>query len=219
MALWVGILVGVAFVWWAVKKGFYETWTLVFNIVISIYLAISLRPTITNIAPAAGDTAYSNALTVLAIAAGSFLILHGISYTFLTGHFKVPFPKIFDVLGAGFLGFWAGFLIWSFVSLLISITPISENAFVKETGLAGQFEQTNKPVICWWGNLVNSVVAHQNNKLTCEQAINELLKNAKSKAGPEHPEPAKPTEPNEAKTDITTEEQLGPPPEPNIKDF
>lgn len=219
MALWVGILVGVVFAWLAIKKGLYETWALVFNIVISIYLAIFLRPTIVDIAPAAGDTAYSNAATVLAIAIAAFLVLHGISYTFLTGHFKVPFPKILDIPAAGFLGFFAGFLLASFVSLLISITPISENTFVKGIGLVGQFEQTNKPVICWWGNLVNSVVARQDNKVTCEQAINELLKSIESKATDKQDEPAKPTEPNDTKTIITEEERLGPPPEPDIEDF
>lgn len=219
MALWVGILVGVAFAWLAIKKGLYETWALVFNIVISIYLAIFLRPAIVDIAPAAGDTAYSNAATVLAIAIAAFLVLHGISYTFLTGHFKVPFPKILDTPGAGFLGFFAGLLVASFVSLLISITPISENTFVKGIGLVGQSEQTNKPVICWWGNLVNSVVASQDNKLTCEQAINELLKSAESKARDEQPKLDEPVEPNDVETIITEEEPLGPPPEPDIEDF
>ena len=215
MAFWLAILVAAVFAWLAVKMGFYETWALVFNIVISIYLAIFLRSAIVDIVPTAGDTAYSNALTILATAIAVFLILRGISYTFLTGQFNVPFPKILDVLGAGFLGFVAGLLVAGFVNLLISIMPISENTFVKGIGFATQFEQTDKPVICWWGNLINSVVAHKDNKLTCEQAINELLKNAKSKAKHEHPEPAKPTEPNEAKTDITEEELPGPPPEPN----
>ena len=200
MAFWIGILVGGAFAWFAIKRGFYETWTLVFNIVIAIYLAVFLGPVIANIVPAVRDTAYNNALTMLATAIGSFLILHGISYTFLTGQFSIPFPKIFDTVGTGFLGFLAGFLVWSFVSLVICITPISQNSFVKEIGFGSQFQQTNVGYISWWCNLVNKVVASQDKKYTTEQVINGLLKSA---------EPGvqrKPAEPNDVETGISEEE-------------
>ena len=195
MAFWIGILVGGAFAWFAIKMGFYETWTLVFNIVIAIYLAVFLGPVIANIVPAVRDTAYNNALTMLATAIGSFLILHGISYTFLTGQFTVPFPKVFDTLGTGFLGFLAGFLVWSFVSLVICITPISQISFVKGIGFGTQFEQTNVGYISWWCNLVNSAVSSQDNEQTTEEAISGLLKGAEKKAQDKTAEKAEPNEP------------------------
>ena len=213
MVFWVGILVGGLFAWSAIKTGFYETWTMLFNIIISIYLAIFLRPTIADIVPAVGDTPYGNALTILATATGAFLILHGISYTFLTSQFSISFPKAFDILGAGFLGFLFGFLVWSFASLLIFITPISQNTLVKEIGFGSQFEQTNMPVICWWCNLVNAVVSRQDDKITSEQAISELLKSAKKKAPAkttEQAEPNKPPEPNDTETIHTPTERGAP---------
>lgn len=219
MAFWIGILVGGIFVWFAIKLRFYQTWALVFNIIISIYLAVYLQPIITSI-PAVGDTPYSNALTMVAIALASFLILHGISYTFLTGQFNVSFPKAFDTLGTGLLGFLAGFLIWSFLSLLIYITPASQNTFVKGIGFKDEFQQTSVSYISRFCNLVNAVVSSQDNEYSAEQAIDKLLKRTGSKAQAkqaEPEEPIEPAEPNEVETSI--EEQLGPPPEIDLEDI
>jgi uncharacterized membrane protein required for colicin V production len=197
MVFWIGILLAGAFAWLAVKRGFYETWALTFNVLISIYLAIFLGPIITDIVHAAGDTPYGNALAMMAIAIASFLILHAISYTFITGQFSISFPKIFDTLGTGFLGFLAGLLIWSFVALLIRTTPISQNSFVEEIGFGSQFEQTSVPYISWWCNLVNRMVSSKGNEQTTEQVISELIKSAERKTPPEPAEPNEPNEPNE----------------------
>ena len=40
MVFWIGILVGGLFAWFAVKMGFYETWTFAFNIIICTALAL-----------------------------------------------------------------------------------------------------------------------------------------------------------------------------------
>ncbi len=209
MVFWIGILVGGAFAWFTIKRGFYETWALVFNIVISIYLAVFLGPVIADVVPSAGDTLYGNALCMLATAIGSFLILHGISYTFLTGQFSISFPKVFDTLGTGFLGFLAGFLIWSFVGLVICITPISQNSFVKEIGFSGQFQQTSVSYISRFCNLVNAVVSSQDNERTTQQALSGLLKNAESRVQgktAERAEPNEPAAPGDVETGISGED-------------
>jgi len=205
MIFWVGILVGGIFAYLAVKIGFYETWAMLFNIVVSIYLAVFLGPVIADI-PAA-DVWFSSVLAMVSIAIGAFLILHCISYTFLTGQFSVSFPTIFNTLGAGFLGFLAGFLVWSFISLLIYITPASENAFVKGVGFDRQSQQTNISYMCWWCNLVNNVAAFQDNKVTSEEAIDGLLEKTAEKLPEETGERA---EPSGAGTNISEKAQLGP---------
>jgi hypothetical protein len=210
------ILVSGLFAWHTIKMGFYETWAFVFNIIISIYLAVFLRPIIANI-PGVGDTPYINALTMAGTAIGAFLILHGISYTFLTSQFRVSFPKTFDTLGAGFLGFLAGFLVWSFAGLLICTTPISQNSFVKRIGFESQFRQNNVPVIYWWCNLVNTAVSPRSGKYTTEEAISELLKSTEPKASTKTTEQAEPDEPVELVE--PEEKQLGPPPEPEAEDI
>ncbi|HCO95296.1 MAG TPA: hypothetical protein DIU00_15330, partial [Phycisphaerales bacterium] len=125
MVFWTGILAGGLFAWFAIRIGFYEMWAMLFNIIISIYIAVFLTPVIIDIIPAAGDTSYGNALTMVTAAIGVFLILYVITYLFLTGQFKVSFPRIFDTLGTSVLGFLAGFLIWSFAAALICATPAS----------------------------------------------------------------------------------------------
>ena len=75
MVFWLGILVAIAFAWFCLQIGFYETWAVLFNIVISVYLGIFLRPLITELLPAAADTPYGNGLTMLATAAAVFLLL------------------------------------------------------------------------------------------------------------------------------------------------
>jgi len=168
MVFWIGILFGFLFVWLAVKKGFYETWILLFNIVIAVYLAVFLGPVIANIVPVARESAYNTALCMIISGAGAFLILYGISYTLFTGQFSVPFTKTIDTCVAGFFGFLTGLLVWFFLSLLISITPISQHTFVSDLDFAGSFKQTGVPNISRWCNLVNSIVASKDSNKTSD---------------------------------------------------
>jgi hypothetical protein len=213
MVFWIGILVGGTFAWLAIKLGFYQTWALVFNIIISIYLSLYLQPVIANIA-AVGDTLYSNVLSMVVVASAAFLILQGISYTFLTGQFNVSFPKVFDVVGTSLLGFLAGFLVWSFLSLLVYITPASQNTFVKGIGFTDQYRQTSVSCISRFCNLVSALVSSEDNGRSAEQTIDKLLNSAKSKVRgktPEKPQPVKPAKPKEAETSVNDQNQPPPP--------
>ncbi|MHC4084533.1 MAG: CvpA family protein [Planctomycetota bacterium] len=178
MVFWIGILCGCLFVWLAVKKGFYETWILLFNIIIAVYLAVFLGPVIANIVPIAPKSAYNNALSMMIPGVGGFLILYGISSTLFTGQFSVPFTKTIDTCVSGFFGFLAGLLVWCFLSLLICITPIAQNTFVSELDFAGGFKQTGAPYVSWWCNRVHSITASKNSDVTSGEVISTLLKNA-----------------------------------------
>jgi signal transduction histidine kinase len=181
MVFWVSILVGGLFAWLAIRMGFYEIWVMLFNIVISVYVAVFLTPVIVDVIPAAGDTSYGSAMTLTVTAIGTFLILYAISYIFLTGQFSVSFPKTFDILLAGLLGFLAGFLLSSFAALIITVTPISQNTFVSEVGLNRQSQQANISYICWWCDLVDLIVSSPDRQMTSEQTIDRLLKSGQSK--------------------------------------
>jgi uncharacterized membrane protein required for colicin V production len=181
MVFWLGILTGGIFTWFAIKIGFYEMLAMLFNIVISIYVAIFLSPVILNIIPEAGDIPCSNALALAVIGAGTFFILHGITYVFLTGQFKVSFPKLFDLLFTGILGFLAGFLVLSFAALVITVTPISQNRFVKQVGFNKQSQQANLSYMCLWCDMVNLIVSSPDTKITSNQAVEHLLNDAQSK--------------------------------------
>jgi len=197
MTFWIGILVAALFAWSAVKVGFYGMWAMLFNIIISVYLAIFLRPGIVEVLPEIGNAPYDNALTMIAIAVASFLVLQGITYTFFTAHFAIPLPKILDVVGAGVLGFWAGLLVWSFASLLITITPLAKNSFVKEIVIGNQAQQANTSSICRWCNFVNAIVSRQGDEHTTEQMIDDLLTQTQEETEDTF-EPAEPNEPTDS---------------------
>ena len=205
MVFWTGILFGCLFVWMAVKKGFYETWILLFNVIIAVYLAVFLGPVIANIVPIAPKSAYNNALCMMIPGIGGFLILYAISSTLFTGQFSVPFTKTIDTFAAGFFGFLAGLLVWCFLSLLISITPISQNAFVSEFDFAGGFKQTGVPYVSWWCDLVDSIVASEDSDVTSAEVIGALLKDAEKKLPAGRIRPALPTPPVDIKTRPVTD--------------
>jgi hypothetical protein len=178
MVFWLGILTGGIFVWFAIKIGFYEIWAMLFNIIISIYVAIFLTPVLLDIVPGSNDIPCCNAFALAVLGGGTFLILYGITYVFLTGQFKVAFPKLFEILFTGILGFLAGFLILSFAAFVITITPISENRFVKQVGFNIESQQANISYMCLWCDLVNSIVS-SDTKITSKEAVEHLLSSAK----------------------------------------
>jgi hypothetical protein len=181
MIFWIGIAVGGAFVLWGIKKGFYETWVMLFNTIIAIYLAIFLRPTAAMLVPAAGDTPYGSALIMLAIWVASFSILSGLSYIFFTSQFDVPFPRVLDIIGSGIIGFCNGLLVWSFVCILLSVTPIAENQILVEMGFGANFQRSNTANIIFWADKVNNLVSVKSDFLSTEQAITDLMKTVEQK--------------------------------------
>ena len=210
MVFWAGILVAALFARLAIKMGFYETWAMLFNIAVSVYLGVSLMPILVELVPsAAGNTPYGSALTIFGIAIGAFLILHGISFVFFTGQFSVSLPKVLNIIGAGFLGFVTGFLVWGFVSFLVSTTPIFKVSYLKQLDLGSQIRQTSVPVVCWWCSFVHKIVSSEADGDTIKQELEGLIKNTeKNKHGVI-------TEPND--TDETNEQNAMPEPnnEPN----
>ena len=200
MVFWASILAGGLFVWLAVRIGFFEMWTLLFNIVVSIYVAIYLTPVIVDVATAAGDTSYGSALTLAALAIGTFLVLFGISYVLVTGQFNVAFPRIFDLVFSGIFGFLAGALILSFAVLVITVTPISQNNLANKIGLNPQSQQANIVYVSRWCDLIDLVASSADRETTAEQTINALFDSSQSETPNEtdkQPDPNDNKRPNE----------------------
>ena len=177
MLFWIGILVSGLFTWLAIRIGFYEMLVMFFNIVISIYVSIFLSPAIANLFPSATDTIFYYTFVLSVVSVGTFLILYGIAYIFLTGQFKVSFHKVFDILLAGLLGFMAGFLVFSFAALVITVTPLSQNRLISKAGFNKQSQSANISYICWWCDLVNIAVSSDEKKKS-KDIIDELIQNA-----------------------------------------
>lgn len=183
MVFWIAILAGALFVWLAVRLGFFETWGLLFNIVISIYVAIFLAPTVAAYAPTTGNLSpYCVGLSMAVLGVGCFALLYGVSYVFLTSQYCVPFPKLLDVLAAGGMGFLAGFLILSFAALVVTATPLAQHELVSSMGFNAESEGANIGCIAWCCDLVHSVVGPDHEAKASEAAILRLLERAQESA-------------------------------------
>jgi uncharacterized membrane protein required for colicin V production len=193
MLLLAGILVGGLSVWYAIKIGFYETWTMLFNVVIAIYISLFLAGPIVNILPEeTGNIPCCEALTVLIVAVGSFLILHGITYILFTSQFKVPFPKIFDILFAGLLGFLGGFLLLSFAALILCLTPFGKYAAINKESVKNNMNSTY-----WLFDGIHSIVSWPQNELEGRDIIEQLLNKSKPDTQRVTPQQAEPDKPNQ----------------------
>lgn len=193
MVFWIAILTGALFIWLAVRMGFYETWALLFNIIIAIYVSIFLTPAVTRLVPMPGGASWCTALSMLVLAGGSFAVLHGLSWVFLTGQFSIRFPSVFDVVFSGILGFVAGFLILSFAALALATTPLAEHKIVSTLGLGREGQQANIAGIARCCDLVHSVAGFEDGGTT-EAAVARLLEtsdrlSASDKASVEPNEP------------------------------
>ena len=203
VVFWIGILIAVIFAYSAIKLGFYHAWTMLFNIVIAVYVAVRISPVIEEFLPAAMGGEYCKTMALLATGLVIFLILHGIAYVLLIGQFEVTFPRVVNTLGSGILGFLAGFLIWSFGTLVVCTTPFCQQQFVKEIGFdVKTFEEAKmQPYLVGWCSFLDKIVASGDSQVSAEQAIKDLLikpaKNtpANARTGAASIQPADPNKP------------------------
>jgi hypothetical protein len=189
MWFWLTVLVGLLFTAVGVKIGFFEIFAAFFNSLTAIFVALFLTPFLLQIVPQAADFPGGIIFTTLAVGAGTFALLFTLCHFLITGQFTVPFPKVFDVMVAGALGFALGVLIVSFLLVLLSGTAIPVlGDLTVEDALA-----PNVGYLCWWNDGMHRIVSKSN--LPAEkptwQAITHLLDLAVS----EHNTPP-PAEPN-----------------------
>lgn len=199
MTFWIAILAGALFVWLATRMGFYETWVLFVNTVVSIYVSVFLAPILRELVPApGGDSSYHIALCLILLAGGCFALLQGLSYVFLTGQFKIPFPRVFDIVLSGVLGFATGFLMLSFLALVLTTTPLAEDKIVGIFGLGQEPRQANRVCLAQCCDVIHSFAGFAETGNTTQAAVQKLLERPKTSL---HPGP-KQADPN------------GPPPKP-----
>ena len=146
MVFWASILVGILLSAVAVKIGFFESFAGFFNLLIAIYLGVFLTPIALKIAPQAGDIPLGVMITGIALTIGTFVVLYAICFFSITGQFKVKFPKMFDTVFAGSLGFLGGILIASYIAIMLSGAnlPIIENL------TEAKRIDSNTRYVCWW---------------------------------------------------------------------
>ena len=222
MIIGVGIFIGLLFACLAIKMGFYETWILLLNLVISVYLSIFLGLMFVDRSLSSTKNSYGGVGAVFLIAVGCFLILQVASFFLFTSLFKIDFPKLFDNLGAGLLGFLAGFFVWSFASILIGISPISQITFFEKLGISNDTQRADVQYVSWWCDIVNNFVATKSNDFTTAEAIYELRMPEKKKQAKRKRETDMDTESfdsNEVNLEDFEETLMEPPPDTDIDEI
>ena len=181
---WLGILIAVIFALSARKMGFYHAWTILFNIVVAVYLAIRVAPAIEEFFPDALSGQYCIALALLATGIAAFLILQAIAYALLIGQFEVTFPRVVTSFGSCLVGFLAGFLVWSFGTFAFYTTPLCQNQSVKELKIDTKtFEEAKtQPYLVWWCNFLDKFIASADNPVSVKQAVKDILTKPADKA-------------------------------------
>ena len=224
MVLFLTILAAVATAIYAVKVGFYETWALFFNVIVSVYLAIFLYPSI-EAKIITSPTSFGAAMTIAVSAIAIFGILHGITYVFVISRFKIDTPKLIDTIAASVIGFITGWLALNFLIMVIYISPVGikllevkdeiktldhssigcVSSYCKTFGLFASRDKTVQTI-------VEPLLSYKNPKKRKKRSSGQLEESAEPTVEPEasQPEPA------------TTEPEISlpnNPPEPDIDVF
>jgi len=219
MIFWTGIALALFLAAIMVKKGLYETWTLFFNIVIAVYLGLTLGPVLKNLLGI--DQAGVEVLVLLGTAVVSLTVLYLFSYIIFLSQFHVTFPKLVDSAGGGLFGFLTGLLIYSFIVFLICVSPL--NPYFNKIGFNSASIQSNTNYMIWWTGLINGIVSADQKQDSLDQTVSALIENADKsyQAGKATVEPNEPAEP--AQTEVIekkiTPADLGPPPELEFEDI
>jgi MFS family permease len=164
------ISTGILFAVLGCKRGFYVIWTIMFNMVISIYIGVMFTPSIAAFMPSLfgklkpGEPAYwyAYAAIVAAVAIICMFVLQIIAMTHFTGTFKVSLPRLFDNLGAAFVGFVAGYILWGFVCFLILIMPVSNNVLFKSFTSTSQSRELCMPAVSNTIDVINALSLQPN---------------------------------------------------------
>ena len=175
MVFWLAVLVAAFFAWVGVQIGFYATWTMFFSLLLAAYLAIFLSPVVIDNVPAATGTPYGYTLVFLCIAVATMILSYGICYAFLSGHLRFEFPKILDTVGAGILGFLAGFLASSVLTFSFALLPLWELDWLRSLGLEASSQKTNTTYMCWWCDLLHTLASSSETGLSSAEAVDMLL--------------------------------------------
>ena len=158
MLFGVAMAVGGLFAWNAVQIGFFNTWIMFFHVLLAVYLAIFLAPVMASDTTAVVTTSWGFALTMICIVIATLSIGYGICFLCLSGRFHVAFPKTFDTLVAGFVGFLTGFLVLSFITLTMSLSPLSQFGFCKAMDLEMTQQSTNTAYVYWWCDWMHMLI-------------------------------------------------------------
>lgn len=137
MVFWLAIIVGVISAFLAVKKStFHAMWLILFNIAVSFYTGLMVAPAMLKMLPQDVDMfGYHTAACVFVMSILMFVVLHTITAAWLSFNIEISLPVVCEKIGLPLLGFLSGFIVYSFVLLLICMMPFMLK--MREEGSSG----------------------------------------------------------------------------------
>ena len=184
MVLLLGIVIGIVCGIVAAKKGLYSSWAVFVNITVAVYLAVFLTPTVFAAIGSLAELAYTVAASLAAIAVITFSIFWAITVIFFTGQFTFTFPKTFNTIGGGIVGFASGLLVWGFVALVFLAVPIWQNSFLQELNLQNQLVRTVNVSVVKACNCVN-FLSRQRGECSTKEVVEWVVYEDGDKSGAE----------------------------------
>jgi|GEM_PF-3177525 len=193
MLLLVGLVIGLICGLAAAKAaGFVSSWVRLFNTAVAVYVTVYTTPMLVSSVTLINEHTYGPVLSAIVISVVTFIILNSICMVVM-GELKIEMPKLLDGLGGGAMGFANGMLVWGFLLLLLSISPLAASSMVKQVCSEDEVQQL------WLSSVGTSVAAldfitFQNEPPSLCKVVEQLAKAAQPKPKPGKEKPATPTD-------------------------
>jgi hypothetical protein len=117
MLFWLCLMIGCLFGWLCFKKGLFVAVTMLFNLMIGVYIGVMAAPRILNMNPEYGQSSYYAAGTIFFLAIIIFAVLQLIAWFYLLNDTLDYFPRLIDHLGGAFCGFLFGYFLLGLITL------------------------------------------------------------------------------------------------------
>jgi hypothetical protein len=157
MLFWAGLIFAAGCVWGAIKQGFFESWALFFNILISVYVGIFTSEPLLNLIGGSVGGDYAGVLTMVVCSVLCFAFLHGGVYLVVISQFQVKYDRVIEILGASVLGILGGLFLWSFVVISASMLLQNQESLAASIGFGPDGGGESVRYIGWWCDKIHGL--------------------------------------------------------------
>ena len=123
------IIIALFFVVIGLRLGYFRAWVMLFNILVSVYLAVMLAPVVPGLIPCVRDSCYRYPAFIMAAAIIIFAVMHSIALRLMKS-FEASCHRIFDLIASAVFGFISGYLLTAFIFFVICLIPLAKPGFV-----------------------------------------------------------------------------------------
>ena len=117
---------GLAAAFIAMKRTFLNLWIIIFSVLVSIYLSVTLTASAAKALPSEFGTQMVKAGVVFLLGVLLFLIINLLTGVFFNKRFSIAFPKKFTLVVKPVLGFLIGYITAGAILFLVQVSPVSQ---------------------------------------------------------------------------------------------